>query len=376
MIQFNRPAVTGAEAEFVGMAMASDKMSGGGQFAEKCQQFFCESTGALACYVVPSCTAALEFSAILLNLSFGDEVILPSYTFVSTANAFALRGAKVVFADVDATTFNMGADQVRPLITPKTKAVVAVHYAGVSCEIDKLRALTDEYGLILIEDAAQAITSTYNGKALGTFGHLGTYSFHETKNVTAGGEGGLLLINDSALLERAAIIQEKGTNRKKFIRGEVDKYSWVDIGSSFLLGELSSAYLWGQITQLAKIQESRQSNWNLYHESLMPVAEKYSMSLSSTPNYNNGNAHLFFICIPNRERMIEHLLQHQIHSVFHYVPLHLAEAAQIFGEQRISLPNSEYAGESLLRLPLFYGLKAEQVSFICDVVEDFVRKSI
>lgn len=371
MIPFNNPTYTGAENHFVFEAMRSDKMSGGGEFSRRCESFFKKSTGALACYLVPSCTAALEFSAVLLNIGPEDEVIIPSFTFVSTANAFALRGAKIVFADVDADTFNMGVEHVKPLITCKTKAIVAVHYGGVSCEVDKLRQLADEFGVSLIEDAAQAVTSTYNGRALGTFGHIGTYSFHETKNITSGGEGGLILINDENLLERAGVIREKGTNRNKFINGEVDKYTWVDVGSSYLLGEISSAYLWGQLTQLSKIQEKRMSSWFLYYKLLAPLTKKYDISISSIPSYNNGNAHLFFICLPSRDMLIKHLLEKNIHSVFHYVPLHLAEAARYFGCQRVSLKNSEYAGDRLLRLPLFYDLQDQQVSLVCDAINQF-----
>jgi dTDP-4-amino-4,6-dideoxygalactose transaminase len=375
-IPFNLPPVSGDEITFIQQALKSSKISGGGEFSQKCEHYFKETTKTKDAYLVPSCTAALEFCAILIDIKLGDEVIIPSFTFVSTANAFALRGAKIVFADVDSVTFNMGVEQVESLITSKTKAIVAVHYGGMSCEIDKLRELADTHNLILIEDAAQAVASSYNNQALGTFGHLGTYSFHETKNISSGGEGGMLLVNEPRLVERAAIIQEKGTNRKQFFEGRVDKYSWMDLGSSYLLGEMSAAYLWAQIININKIQTARKTCWGRYQSNLAVIKQRFNVKMSVVPEYNNGNAHLFFLCIPNRAEFISYLAKHGICGVFHYVPLHQSDAGKKFGEIRTSLKNSELAGEQLVRLPLYHDLSLSNVDRVCEVVTRYFMSRV
>ncbi|HET7616300.1 MAG TPA: dTDP-4-amino-4,6-dideoxygalactose transaminase, partial [Bacillales bacterium] len=333
MIPFNKPAVTGNERGYIRVAMENRRLSGDGEFTKNCNRWLEERFGCQRAFLTSSCTDALEISSILADIEPGDEVIMPSYTFVSTANAFALRGAEIVFVDIRRDTMNIDETLVEDAITDKTKAIVAVHYAGVSCEMDELRSVADAHGLLLIEDAAQGVMSTYKGRALGSIGDIGTYSFHETKNYTAG-EGGALLVNDEAFVERAEIIREKGTNRSQFFRGQVDKYTWVDVGSSFLPGELNAAYLYAQLEKAGEINEDRLQSWEAYYERLSPLAEEGIIELPCVPGHCNHNGHMFYIKSDNikeRTDLIGYLMNRNVMSVFHYVPLHSSPAGKRYG---------------------------------------------
>ena len=372
MIPFNKPPLTGNEQQYVLEAMQSAKMSGDGTFGKRCQKWFEERYACKKTLVTPSCTHALEMAALLLEIKEGDEVIMPSYTFVSTADAFALRGAKIVFVDVRADTMNIDERLIEAAITPKTRAIVPVHYAGVACEMDVIMEIARRHNLFVVEDAAQGFESTYKGKALGTIGHLGAFSFHETKNITSGGEGGLLLINDERFIHRAEIIREKGTNRSQFFRGMVDKYSWVDIGSSYLPSELQSAYLWGQLEMVEKIQNARMQCWKEYYERLSPLAKKGIIELPIIPSNVTHNAHMFYLKVKNldvRTELLEHLKAHEIGAVFHYIPLHSAPAGLKFGhflgEDRFTTQESE----RLVRLPLYHGLTSQEIEKVCKTLE-------
>lgn len=310
MINFNIPPYTGDEERHVLAAMQSHKISGDGDFGKKCQHWFEENLPCQKALLTPSCTAALEMAAILIDVRPGDEVIMPSYTFVSTANAFALRGARIVFVDVEKDTMNLDAKQVAGAITANTRAIVVVHYAGVACDMERIMQVADQHKVFVIEDAAQGMMATYHGEALGTLGHLGTYSFHETKNYTSGGEGGLLIINDSRFLEKAEIIREKGTNRSQFFRGQVDKYTWMDIGSSYLPSELQAAYLWGQLGQAENINGQRLESWQCYFDALLPLAKQGLIELPFIPDGCQHNGHMFYIKLKNmvqRSDLISHL---------------------------------------------------------------------
>ena len=328
-IPFNKPYLTGRETEYIADAVASGKISGNGKYTQECQKYFEDTFGFKKTLLTTSCTDALEMAAILIDIQPGDEVIMPSYTFVSTANAFVLRGAKIVFADSMINHPNMDCSTLEALITPKTKAIVPVHYAGVACDMDTIMALAAKYNLYVIEDAAQAIDSYYIGedgikKALGSIGHLAAFSFHETKNIISG-EGGMLAINDEKFIGRAEIIWEKGTNRSSFFRGEVDKYGWVDIGSSFLPSEIIAAFLWAQLENLNNIQEVRKSHWNKYNTELKTWANKNQISLPEVPKYATNNAHMFYLKCNNveqRSSLIKHLKENDILAVFHYISLH------------------------------------------------------
>ncbi|GGE34150.1 dTDP-4-amino-4,6-dideoxygalactose transaminase [Pullulanibacillus camelliae] len=373
MIPFNRPAVTGREALYVSEAINSRQICGDGRFTFLCQKWLSEQTGCPHVLLTPSCTHALEMCAVLMELKEGDEVILPSYTFSSTANAFALRGAQLVFVDICPETMNMDPEAVEAAINEKTKAIIAVHYAGVSCDMSRLMGLADRYKLFVIEDAAQGVMSTYMGKSLGTIGHLGCYSFHETKNVTSG-EGGALLINDPTLLERAEIIREKGTNRKRFLNGSVDKYSWVDIGSSFLPSELNAAFLYAQLEGIERIHQKRMNLWKHYYRGLLTLKEKGILELPTIPELCEHNAHMFYIKVKDEEErktMIAFLKQRGIAAAFHYNPLHSALAGRQFGrfhgEDRFTTKESE----RLLRLPLYFDLNSSDVQFIVEHIHDF-----
>jgi len=353
-IPFNKPYLTGLETKYIEQAVASGKISGNGLFTQKCQQFFEERYGIKKTLLTTSCTDALEMCAILLNIKEGDEVIMPSYTFVSTANAFVLRGAKIVFADSRADQPNIDENSLEGLITPKTKAIVVVHYAGVACEMDTIMTLAKKYNIYVVEDAAQAIDSFYKGKALGSIGHLSAFSFHETKNVISG-EGGLLGINDGQFIERAEIIWEKGTNRSAFFRGEIDKYGWVDVGSSFLPSEIIAAFLWAQLENLEDIQNRRKEIWNRYFEFFK---ESNKISLPKVPKYATNNAHMFYVLLESLKKRNEFIAKYKeigINPVFHYVSLHSSPYFKDKHDGR-KLTNCDRYADTLVRMPLFYEL--------------------
>ncbi len=363
MIPFNKPYLTGKETQYIEEAVKSGKISGNGIFTQKCQQFFESNYGFKKALLTTSCTDALEMAAILIDIKEGDEVIMPSYTFVSTANAFVLRGAKIVFADSMPNHPNMDATKIESLITSKTKAIVPVHYAGVACDMDTIMDLAKKHNLFVIEDAAQAIDSYFIGsdgvkRALGSIGHLAAFSFHETKNIISG-EGGMLAINDEQFINRAEIIWEKGTNRSSFFRGEVDKYGWVDIGSSFLPSEIIAAFLWAQLENLENIQNTRKAHWNNYYNSLSEWAEKKNIKLPILPEYATNNAHMFYLVCANLEQrssIIQELKKKEILSVFHYISLHKSPFYLDKHDGR-ELPETDNFTDCLVRLPLFYELE-------------------
>lgn len=359
MIPFNAPPVVGTELDYMQAAMNSGKLCGDGGFTRRCQQWMEQHFGSPKVLLTPSCTASLEMAAILLDIQPGDEVIMPSFTFVSTANAFVLRGAVVVFVDLRPDTMNIDESKIEAAITDKTRAIVPVHYAGVACEMDAIMALAKKYRLLVVEDAAQGVMSTYKGRALGTIGHIGCFSFHETKNYTAGGEGGATLINDPALIDRAEVIREKGTNRSQFFRGQVDKYTWRDIGSSYLMSDLQAAYLWAQLEAAESINQRRLTLWQNYYQAFKPLADAGRVVLPLIPANCVHNAHMFYIKlqdIQERSAFIDYLKEAEIMSVFHYIPLHACPAGEKFGrfagEDRFTSKESE----RLVRLPLFYNM--------------------
>jgi len=374
MIVFNKPPHTGNEEQYVLDSMRSDKISGDGKYTQLCHQWFDENLGCVKSLLTPNCTQALEMAAILIDIQPGDEVIMPSYTFVSTANAFVLRGAKIVFVDIRPDTMNMDETLIEQAITKKTKAIVPVHYAGVACEMDTIMDIANRHCLSVIEDAAQGMMSTYKGKPLGTIGHIGAYSFHETKNYTSGGEGGLLIINDDKFVKRAEIIREKGTNRSQFFRGMVDKYSWVDLGSSYLPSDIQAAYLYGQIEKAEQINNARVSLWQSYQEKLSPLADVYRIELPSIPLDCVHNGHMFYLKVKDivtRTKLIEHLKLNGVMAVFHYIPLHSSVAGDKFGELAGSDLYTTVESEKLLRLPLFFGMTIDNIDFVVDKINDF-----
>ena len=359
MISFNLPPYTGNEDQYVLAAMRSDKMSGDGKFGHQCQTWFQEKLGCKKSLLTPSCTQALDMAAILVDIQPGDEVIMPSFTFVSTANAFVLRGAKIVFIDIRPDTMNVDEKLIEAAITPKTRAIAPVHYAGVACEMETIMDIANRHGLFVIEDAAQGMMSTYKNRSLGTFGQMAAYSFHETKNFTSGGEGGLLIINDERYIQRAEIVREKGTNRSLFFRGMVDKYSWVDIGSSYLPSEIQAAYLWGQLEWADQITQNRLATWNHYYEELSELAQTGRIDLPVIPADCQHNGHMFYLKakdLEERTDLLAHLKADDIYAVFHYVPLHSAPAGLRFsrfhGEDVFTTKESE----RLVRLPIWYGM--------------------
>lgn len=377
MIPFNKPLLTGNEKKYVLESMKSSKISGDGEFTKKCTEWFEEKLQCKKALLTTSCTHALEMAGILLDIQEGDEVIMPSYTFVSTANAFVLRGAKIVFVDIRPDTMNIDETKIEQAITDKTKAIVPVHYAGVGCEMDSIMDIASRHNLFVVEDAAQGMMSTYKGKALGTIGHLGTFSFHETKNYTSAGEGGLLIINDEKFIQRAEIIREKGTNRSLFFRGMIDKYSWVDIGSSYLMNDISAAYLWGNLEYSEKINQDRVRSWNNYYDGLKQLEIKSLIELPIIPNNCTQNAHMFYIKVRNLdERMIllGYLKENGINAVFHYVPLHSAPAGFKFGRFDKDDLNTTKESEKLIRLPMYYGLAEKDLRKVCRVINDFFTK--
>ena len=368
-IPFNKPHLTGKEAHYMYQAVAEGKLSGNGAFTKRCQQFFEERYGFKKCLLTTSCTDALEMAAILCDIQLGDEVIVPSYTFVSSALAFVRAGAKIIFADSMAENPNIDAEKIESLITPRTKAIVPVHYAGVACDMDRIMEIAEKHNLIVVEDAAQAIDSYYKGRPLGSIGHLSAFSFHETKNIIAG-EGGMLCINDERFIRRAEIIWEKGTNRAEFFRGEVNKYGWVDTGSSFLPSEVVAAFLWAQLEHLDEIQSRRKHLWELYHSNLS------SLALPGLPEYATNNAHMFYlVCnsLEDRTALIKQLKNNGVLAVFHYLSLHSSPYYQDKHDGRDLLQCDRYA-DCLVRLPMYYDLKDEDVVEICRLIKEFVTE--
>lgn len=373
-IPFNKPHFTGLEAYHVATAGASGKISGNGQFTQKCHDFFRQRYGFGKVLLTTSCTDALEMTALLARIKPGDEVILPSYTFVSTANAFVLRGAKLVFADSNPENPNIDTSKIESLINGKTKAIVVVHYAGISCNMDEVMQLAARYNLLVIEDAAHSIDSFYKNQPLGSIGHMAAFSFHETKNVSCG-EGGMLVVNDTAIAPRAEIIWEKGTNRAAFYRGEVDKYGWVDVGSSFLPSDLAAAYLFGQLEMLDDIQQKRKQIFNSYFELLKPLQDSGDITLPVIPEYAMHNGHLFYIVTTDaiqREKLIAHMNEQGIQSVFHYLPLHMSP---YFKDKYtgLPLPHAEHYADCLLRLPLYYDLSFEDIERVVNSISGFYK---
>jgi len=377
MIRFNKPPITGNEEKYVLESMKSSKISGDGEFTKKCHKWFEEKLECKKVLLTTSCTHALEMAAILLDIKEGDEVIMPSYTFVSTANAFVLRGAKIVFVDIRPDTMNIDETKIEEAITSKTKAIVPVHYAGVGCEMDTIMDIAKRYNLFVVEDAAQGMMSTYKGKALGTIGHLGTFSFHETKNYTSAGEGGLLIINDEKFVQRAEIIREKGTNRSLFFRGMVDKYSWVDVGSSYLMNDVSAAYLWGNIEKADEINQNRLNSWQKYYDGLKELENRGFIELPKIPDGCVQNAHMFYIKVKDLEErtaLLGHLKENNINAVFHYVPLHTAPAGVKFGRFDGVDNFTTKESERLIRLPMYYGLENEVKDKIIKSIKVFFKK--
>jgi len=378
MIPFNKPPFTGNEEKYVIESMKSNKISGDGEFTKKCHKWFEEKLGCKKVLLTTSCTHALEMAAILFDIQDGDEVIMPSYTFVSTANAFVLRGAKIVFVDIRPDTMNIDETKIERAITDKTKVIVPVHYAGVGCEMDTIMDIASRHNLYVVEDAAQGMMSSYKGKPLGTIGHLGAFSFHETKNYTSAGEGGLLIINDDRFFQRAEIIREKGTNRSLFFRGMVDKYSWVDIGSSYLMNDISAAYLWGNLEFADEINNDRLSSWQKYYNGLKKLENKGFLELPIISDICLHNAHMFYVKVRNfeeRTRLLEYLKRNGINAIFHYVPLHSAPAGLKFG--RFDGNNNIYTtveSERLIRLPMYYKLDDISINTILGAINEFFTK--
>lgn len=374
-ISFNKPYFTGKEINNIAQAISSGKVAGDGLFTKKCHRFFEERYNFKKCFLTTSCTDALEMTAILSDISEGDEVIMPSYTFVSTANAFVLRGAKIIFADSTANSPNIDADRIEVLITKKTRAIVIVHYAGIACNMRKISEIVSKYGLILIEDAAHSVDSFYENRPLGSFGHLATFSFHETKNIICG-EGGMLVINDEKYIRRAEIIREKGTNRTAFFRGEIDKYEWIDIGSSFLPSEITAAFLCAQLEELENIQIERKKIWNTYHKGLFLLEEKGLIKLPEIPAYASNNAHIFYLICRSageRTKLIRYLADKDIHAVFHYSSLHRSFYFKNYHDGR-DLLNSDTYAERLLRIPLYFELKENEIFKIISSINNFYNR--
>lgn len=373
MIDFNIAAYTGKELEYIRQAVSAHKICGDGKFTHRCKDFMESRFDVNNVFLTTSCTHALEMSAILCDIKPGDEVIMPSYTFVSTADAFVMRGAKIVYVDIRPDTMNIDENLIEDAITDKTKAIVPVHYAGVSCEMDKIMELANKYNLLVVEDAAQGVMSSYKGKALGTIGNFGCYSFHETKNYSMG-EGGAILFNDNSYKEKAEIIREKGTNRSKFFRGQIDKYTWVDFGSSYLPSDINAAYLWAQLEIADEINDNRMATWNFYNENLSDLAADSKITLPFIPKDCIHNAHMFYIKTDNletRTKLISFLKDKGIQCVFHYVPLHSSPAGKNFGVFHGEDKYTTKESERLVRLPLYYGIEEEKLTYIVKCIKDF-----
>jgi dTDP-4-amino-4,6-dideoxygalactose transaminase len=380
MIPFNKPYFTGKETHFIYDAFFNKKLSGNGQYTQNCHTLFEKDYGFKKCLLTTSCTDALEMAAILCDIQPGDEVIAPSYTFVSTVNAFILRGAKIIFCDSRKDHPGIDERKIKDLITPKTKAIVVVHYAGVACDMDQVMDIANENKLFVIEDAAQAIDSYYTDKdgikkPLGSIGHLAAFSFHETKNIISG-EGGMLVVNDERFEKRAEIIWEKGTNRSAFFKGEVDKYSWVDIGSSFLPSEIIAAFLYAQLENLEQIQNKRKSIWKQYYNGLKPLEEQGKVRLARIPDFSTNNAHMFYIVcksVEERDSLLSFLKLNQINAVFHYLSLHKSWY-HLASNPLVDLPNSDHYSDCLIRLPFFYELTEEQINLIVSKIKEYFSK--
>lgn len=378
IIRFNIPPYIGSELDYIREAITSTRLSGDNAFTKRCQEWFENHLGCSRALLTSSCTHALEMAALLIDIQPGDEVIMPSYTFVSTANAFVLRGARIVFVDIRSNTKNIDETLIESAITPKTKAIVPVHYAGVGCEMDRIMEIAERHNLFVVEDAAQGMMAKYKGRPLGTLGHLGTYSFHESKNYTSGGEGGLLIINDQKFTRRAEIIREKGTNRSEFFRGEAKKYSWMDIGSSYLPSELQAAYLWGQLEQAQDIKNNRIASWGLYRQHLQALERSGEIGLPQIPAHCEQNGHMFQIKMPSanqRSEMLAGLNHAGISAVFHYIPLHSSEAGRKFGRFHGDDRHTTDESRRIIRLPLFYRIEPETVARICKTVENLIVKT-
>lgn len=373
MIHFNQPPYVGNELAYIKDAIESSKISGDGQFTKRCNDWIEEKTGTKKALLTTSCTHALEMAALLSGIKPGDEVIMPSYTFVSTANAFAMRGARLVFIDIRPDTMNLDETLIESAITSKTKAIAPVHYAGVSCEMDAILAIAKEYRLLVIEDAAQGVMAAYKGQALGSIGDIGCFSFHETKNYSMG-EGGAILLNDGRYIETAEIIREKGTDRSRFFRGQVDKYTWVNLGSSYLPSELNAAYLYAQLEKADQINANRLEIWNRYYDELKTLAVKGCIELPYIPEECNHNAHMFYIKVKNleeRKKLTDFLKQEGIASAFHYVPLHTSDAGKKFGWFHGTDKYTTKESERLLRLPLYYQMKQSELERVINCVKVF-----
>ena len=373
MINFNVPPFTGKEIEYIKQAVENQKICGDGPFTKKCSEWIEEQTGTSKCLLTTSCTHATELAALLAEIQEGDEVIMPSYTFVSTADAFVLRGAKAVFVDIRPDTMNIDENKIEAAITKRTRAIVPVHYAGVACEMETIMAIAEKYNLMVIEDAAQCILASYQGKALGTFGDFGCYSFHETKNVSMG-EGGALLIRDKKYIQEAEIIREKGTNRSQYYRGQVDKYRWMNYGSSYLPSDMNAAYLWAQLELAKEITKARLERWVQYHTQLQPLQERGILELPVIPEGCIHNGHMYYAKakdMEERTRLLAFLKENGILSVFHYVPLHTAPAGLKFGEFRGEDIYTTKESERLFRLPLFFTLKESEVDYIVSKIKEF-----
>ncbi len=377
MVPFNKPFLTGKEAHYMYQAVYTGKLSGNGVFTKKCQQFFEEKYGFKKAVMTTSGTDALEMAAILCDVKPGDEVIVPSYTFVSSALAFVRQGARIIFADSCENNPNIDADKIEAQITDKTKVIVPVHYAGVACDMDKIMEIANRHNILVVEDAAQAIDSYYKGRPLGSIGHLGCFSFHETKNVTAGGEGGLLAVNDEHFIRRAEIIWEKGTNRAEFFRGMVNKYGWVDTGSSFLPSEINTAFLWAQLESLETIQNRRKAIWNMYYDGLKDLAAKGCFTMPDIPDYATNNGHMFYLVCRNldeRTKLIAYLKEQGVGAVFHYLSLHLSDYYKEHHMGEIpNLPNCDRFADCLVRLPMFFELTDEEVQLVIEKIRQFYQ---
>lgn len=372
-IPFNRPSIVGDEIQYIYQAIESGHISGDGQFTRKCNSLLEKLLGVEKVLLTTSCTHALEMSALLLDIQSGDEVIIPSFTFVSTVNAFVLRGAKPVFADIRPDTLNINETQLEGLISPRTKAIIPVHYAGVGCEMDIIMDIANQYNLTVVEDNAHGLFGKYKGKYLGTFGSLATQSFHETKNISCG-EGGALLINNPKYIERAEIIREKGTNRSRFFRGQVDKYTWVDVGSSYLPSDILAAVLYAQLESYKEIQDKRRRIWEYYYENLNEWATNHSVQLPSIPDHCDQPYHMFYILtnsLEQRQGLIEHLKEHRILGVFHYLPLHLSEMGRKYRYQQGDCPVTEDVSDRLLRLPFYYSLEGNGLDRVIAAVKTY-----
>ena len=375
MISFNKPPYVGEEIKYIEEAVKAQKICGDGQFTKKCNKWFEDKTGAAKVLLTTSCTHATELAALLLDIQPGDEVIMPAYTFVSTADAFVLRGATAVFVDINPKTMNIDENLIEDAITEKTKAIVPVHYAGVSCEMDKIMEIAKKHNLYVVEDAAQGVMSTYKGKALGTIGDYGCYSFHETKNYSMG-EGGALLIRDGKNAELAEIIREKGTNRSKFFRGQIDKYTWVEAGSSYLPSDMNAAYLWAQLQKADEINENRLQSWNRYYEGLKDLEEAGKIELPYIPEYCEHNAHMFYINakdLEERSALISYLKENGVTAVFHYIPLHTAPAGKEYGRFHGEDKYTTKESERIIRLPMYYELDEQDAEKVMDLIHTFYK---